>query len=98
MTRNHPRTAIVTYKGVQYELNLAACRRALVLCQVDGKYLTMDALAAGVGTSRSTVSRFLTGRQTSLEHANAILTALGLCFRDVAKPYEAELERGAGIA
>jgi transcriptional regulator with XRE-family HTH domain len=79
---------VVWYRGVAYRLNLERCRRALVLGQVDGKFGSMEALAAVVVVSRSTVSRFLSGRPTSLDVTVRILAALGLRFEDVAKPLQ----------
>jgi len=43
----------------------------------------MEQLADAVGASRSTASRFFSGRPTSLSVTKRILDALGLKFEDV---------------
>ena len=58
-------------------------RHALIRRQVDGELDSMEGLAAAVGRSRSTVSRFFAGRQTSLTVALALLGRLKLEFDDV---------------
>ncbi len=83
-TREHPRTVSVRYRGVEYTLDLLACRRALVNRQVDGKLDSMESLANAVGISRSTASRFFSGRPTSLAVTLKILEALQLTFEEVA--------------
>jgi hypothetical protein len=72
-----------------YSLNLVRCRRALVDCQVSGDFESMESLAEAVGISRSTASRFFSGRPTSLAVTKRILDALHLKFEDVLTP-EAE--------
>ncbi len=67
-------------------LDLVCCRRALVNCQVEGKFDSMQSLADTVGISRSTASRFFSGRPTSLTVTLKILDALGLAFDEVARP------------
>jgi transcriptional regulator with XRE-family HTH domain len=81
---DRPRTVRVRYKGVTYDLNMGRCRRALVECQVQGKFDSMEQLAAEVGISRSTASRFFSGRPTSLTVTLSILDALSLRFDQVA--------------
>jgi transcriptional regulator with XRE-family HTH domain len=76
----------VWFRGIEYTLNLAACRRALVDRQVDGKLDSMESLAVAVGISRSTASRFFSGRPTSLAVTLKILEALQLTFDQVAAP------------
>lgn len=78
-----PRTAVVNFDGVDYEMNVAACRHALVRRRVDGEFPSMLDLADAVGRSRSTVSRFFGGRQTSLPVALTILARLQLTFGEV---------------
>jgi hypothetical protein len=80
--------AMVWFRGMPYRLNLGRCRRALVLRQVEGRYQSMEALAVAVGRSRSTVSRFFSGRPTSLPVTLKVLEVLGLRFEDVAVPAE----------
>ena len=81
-----PRLVTVFYRGVPHELDLGICRNALVKCQVAGEFDSMEGLAVKVGISRSTASRFFSGRPTSLACTLKILGALHLRFEDVAKP------------
>ena len=83
---DRPRRVSVRYRGVPYSLNLVLCRRALVECQVKGEFESMVELAARVGVSRSTASRFFSGRPTSLTVTKRILDALHLKFEDVLTP------------
>jgi transcriptional regulator with XRE-family HTH domain len=85
-TRERPRTVTVWYRGVAYTLDLVACRRALVARQVDGDLDSMESLANAVGISRSTASRYFSGRPTSLAVTLKILGALHLTFDKVATP------------
>jgi transcriptional regulator with XRE-family HTH domain len=80
-----PYEANVMYRGIPYVLDLVRCRRALVGCQIEGKFDSMEGLADACGISRSTVSRFFSGRQTSLSVTLKILDAIGLGFNDVAR-------------
>jgi transcriptional regulator with XRE-family HTH domain len=89
-----PRTVIVTYRDIPWELDLAECRRALVRRQVAGVFDSMEALASAVGISRSTASRFFSGRPTSLKVTLAILKALRLEFDDVARPCDPDEATG----
>jgi hypothetical protein len=82
-SRNRPRDVIVRYRGMPYRLDLGRCRRALVLRQVDGHFDNMESLAQVIGCSRSTVSRFFSGRNTSLSVTLRLLRALRLSFEDV---------------
>ena len=84
-----PRKVTVWYRGIPYSLNLVVCRRALVDCQVKGEFDSMEQLADAVGISRSTASRFFSGRPTSLTVTKRTLAALHLKFEDVLAP-EAE--------
>ncbi len=81
-----PRRVTVWYRGIPYSLNLVRCRRALVDCQVKGAFESMEQLAEAVGISRSTASRFFSGRPTSLAVTKKILDALHLTFEDVLTP------------
>jgi Helix-turn-helix len=85
---NRPRTVVVSYRGIPYELDLVRCRRGLVNRQVDGDLDSMESLAQACGISRSTASRFFSGRATSLTVTLKILETLHLRFEDVAKPVE----------
>lgn len=87
-----PRYVKVRYRGIAYRLNLVLCRRALVERQVEGGLDSMDALARLVGISRSTASRFFSGRPTSLAVTLKILEALGLTFDQVFTPEDDEEE------
>jgi transcriptional regulator with XRE-family HTH domain len=81
-----PRQVTVWYRGIPYTLDLIRCRRALVTRQVEGELDSMESLAKVVGISRSTASRFFSGRPTSLAVTLRILDALHLKFEDVAAP------------
>jgi hypothetical protein len=81
-----PKFVRVVYRGIPHTLDLVGCRYALVLCQVRGELESMDGLAAKVRISRSTASRFFSGRPTSLAVTLRILDVLGLRFEDVATP------------
>ncbi len=83
---SRPRTVTVWFRGIPYQLNLVRCRRALVDRQVDGDLDSMESLAKAVGISRSTASRFFSGRPTSLAVTLKILAALKLRFEDVTSP------------
>jgi transcriptional regulator with XRE-family HTH domain len=85
-TASRPRAVEVLYRGIPYVLDLVRCRRALVQRQVEGELDSMESLAKFVGISRSTASRFFSGRPTSLAVTLRILAVLGLRFEDVAKP------------
>jgi hypothetical protein len=84
--RARPRTVTAWYRGIPYMLDLMRCRRALVARQVDGELDSMESLANAVGISRSTASRFFSGRPTSLAVTLKILKALHLTFEEVATP------------
>ncbi len=91
-----PRYVTVWYRAIPYMLDLVRCRRALVDRQVDGDLNSMESLANAVGISRSTASRFFSGRPTSLAVTLKILEALHLTFADVARPVsESEDDDGA---
>jgi hypothetical protein len=75
----------VSFRGLPYEIDLIACRRALVDRQVDGDFDSMEGLADAIEMSRSTASRFFSGRSTSLAVTKKIVKRLGLEFRDVVR-------------
>jgi len=59
---------------------------------------SVDGLAKAVGVSRSTASRFFSGRPKSLAVTLTVLAELGLTFQQVATPEDGqgESEGGAG--
>src|SRR2546423_5676973 len=81
---SRPKHVEVWYRGILYRLDLAVCRRALVMRQVEGSFDSMNSLAHTVGISRSTATRFFSGRTTSLKVTLRMLEALRLKFEDVA--------------
>lgn len=85
LRRRRPRQVTVWYRGIAHTLDLVLCRRALVNRQVEGRFDSMQSLADTVGISRSTASRFFSGRPTSLTVTLKILDVLGLAFEDVAR-------------
>jgi len=94
---SRPRTVTVQFRGIPYQLDLVRCRRALVDRQVDGDLDSMESLAVAVGISRSTASRFFSGRPTSLTVTLKILAVLKLKFENVARPV-ADQDSGDGPA
>jgi hypothetical protein len=88
LRRRRPRQVTVWYRGIAYTLDLVCCRRALVNRQVEGRLDSMQSLADTVGISRSTASRYFSGRPTSLTVTLKILDVLGLTFEDVARPVQ----------
>jgi hypothetical protein len=92
--RVRPSWVIVHYRDTTWKLDLVACRRALVRRQIEGEFDSMEAFAPAVGISRSTASRFFSGRATSLKVTLAILKALMLEFDDVAKPWDPDEAEG----
>lgn len=74
----------MSYRGILYDMDLLRCRRALVQRQVEGDLDSMESLARACGISRSTASRFFSGRPTSLTVTLKILAELHLTFDDVA--------------
>jgi transcriptional regulator with XRE-family HTH domain len=83
-----PSEVTVSYRGIPFILDLVRCRRALVGCQIAGKFDRMEELADAVGVSRSTVSRFFAGRETSLTVTKKIVAGIGLKIEDVLRPAE----------
>jgi hypothetical protein len=84
-TTSRPGRVTVWYRSIPFSLDLACCRRALVICQVRGELDSMTGLADKVGISRSTATRFFSGRPISLAVTLKMLDALHLTFEDVAK-------------
>jgi transcriptional regulator with XRE-family HTH domain len=89
-----PRKVTAWYRGIPYTLDLVRCRRALVECQIAGNFDSTERLADACEISRSTVSRFFSGRPTSLSVTLTILAALGLTFDEVARPASEDDEDG----
>jgi hypothetical protein len=83
---SRPKYVTVSYRGIPYRLYLVRCRHALVQCQVRGEVHSMESLSGKVGISRSTATRFFSGRSTSLAVTLKILDTLHLKFEDVATP------------
>jgi len=83
---SRPNVVTVVYRGLPYELNLVQCRRALVDRQIARELDSMGSLAKAAGISRSTASRFFSGRQASLKVTLDILDRLSLTFDEVATP------------
>jgi DNA-binding XRE family transcriptional regulator len=88
--RRRPKKAVVYFRSVAYGMDIQACVRAVVRCQVAGEFATMDELADAAGISRSTVSRFLQGRPTSLGVARSILDKLQITFDEVFRPHSGD--------
>ena len=87
---SRPKQVEVWYRGIPYLLDLVRCWQALVHRQVDGDLDSMESLAKAVGISRSTASRFFSGRATSLTVTLKILATLKLTFNEVARPITEE--------
>jgi hypothetical protein len=84
--RRRPNSVAVNFRGIEYDLDLDLCQHALVRRQIDGEFDSLEALADAIERSRSTVSRFFSGRQTSLAVMLAILGKLKLSFDEVCTP------------
>ena len=85
---------MVSFEGVKYEMDRHAIRVALVHRQVAGEFHTKEELADAVGCSRSTISRYLSGRSGSLAVALRVLEKLQLRFDDVYR----QLDEPAGAS
>jgi hypothetical protein len=88
-----PAWALVEYAGLPHLLWLRRVRRALLDSAVRGEYESRLAVADGAGVSRSTASRFVSGRHASTRTTKAILDALGLKWEEVLYPLSDELMR-----
>jgi transcriptional regulator with XRE-family HTH domain len=86
------RWSVVRFEGVPYEMNRHAVRVALVQRQVEGKFHTREELAQAIGCSRSTVSRFLSGRGVGVAITLKALSELDLTFDQVFTRREEEEE------
>jgi transcriptional regulator with XRE-family HTH domain len=78
-----PRRTQVNFKGVDHWMDVLVCEHALVRRQVEGDFETLRDVAMAANVSRSTVSRFLSGRPTSLRLTLRILAELKLTFDEV---------------
>jgi hypothetical protein len=74
---------MVRFEGIAYEMDLRVIRVALVRRQVEGEFHQKGLLAAAAGCSRSTVSRWFAGRQTSVAVVHGLLAKLHLTFDEV---------------
>lgn len=74
---------IIYFKRLPYIVDIPACRKALVRRQVEGELTNMTSLAVAAAISRSTASRFFSGRSVSLAALLRILKVLRLEFHDV---------------
>jgi transcriptional regulator with XRE-family HTH domain len=83
VVKYRPKQVTVWFRSIEYVGDMVRCRRALVARQIEGELDSMESLANAVGISRSTVSRFFSGRQTSLSVTLRILERLHLTFDDV---------------
>ena len=83
-----PRWAIVNFEHRPYVLDLDAMRRAIVRGQLAGKFGHRDELAAKAEVSRSSLSRCVMGRTTSLALTVRILNCLHLEFDAVCQPID----------
>ncbi len=91
-----PKYSEAWYRGLPYRLDLVKCRRGLVARQVDGDLDSMQSMADACGISRSTASRFFSGRATSLTVTLKILEALHLTFEEIATPVRDDDESESG--
>jgi transcriptional regulator with XRE-family HTH domain len=91
ITRGRPEWALVHYKDEPYALYLRALRQGLLARAVAAESSKIAELAEGIGISRSTLSRFLSGRSTSIDVTLAILKELRLKFEDVCRPLDSHL-------
>jgi hypothetical protein len=88
-----PDWALVEYEGLPHLLWLRRVRRALLDSVVRGEYESRLAVADGARVSRSTASRFVSGRHASTRTTKAILDVLGLQWEEVLYPLSDELLR-----
>ena len=84
--QRRPTSVIMAFDGHPHRVDLAAIDRGFFAQVVGGKYNSREDIARAIGRSRSTVSRFFGGRNTSIRVFLDILTELGLKFEDVATP------------
>jgi transcriptional regulator with XRE-family HTH domain len=81
--QRRPQRVVMTFEGVRYEMDRYVLQLALVRRQVEGEFHQKNQLAQAAGCSRSTLSRFLSGRKISLRVVMAILEKLHLTFDEV---------------
>jgi transcriptional regulator with XRE-family HTH domain len=91
------RVVLTEYQGLPYRLDLARCCRAFEELRIEGELADMRALAAKIGVSLSTVSRFFSGRLPSMTVLLKILQELRLAFEDVATRDDQEGTAGVGV-
>jgi transcriptional regulator with XRE-family HTH domain len=72
------------FDGRPHRVDLAAVDRAFFAKVIAGQYSAREDLARAIGRSRSTISRFFGGRNTSAQVVLAILAELDLTFDEVA--------------
>ena len=84
-----PSKVRVEYNGCGYIWNVSKCRSAVTRLYIDGTAPNLMAVAQLSRTSRSTLSRFLNGRRTSIATLRRILAVLRLTFDEVFEPDDA---------
>jgi hypothetical protein len=97
-TAERRRTAVVQYNGVFYTRNFIALPAgALTERQVEGKFLGGHGdLADEIERSCSTVSRFFSGDNLSMDVTLRVLGALKLKFNQVHTPYVPQSDASDG--
>lgn len=85
------------FGGHPYWFDAGRCWRRYIELLVGGDVSGLDDLAVNVGVSRSTVSRFLSGRSTAPITVRRMLNDLGLRFEDVFEPVHDADGDGAGL-
>ena len=88
--QQRPTSTVVSFYGRPHRINLDAIERRFLRHVVEGRYSDKAGFAKEIGLSRSTLSRFLRGRQTSLKIVLRVLRALELKFDDVATPLDGD--------
>ena len=78
------------FGGHPHRVALETIELAFFALVVAGKYDSREDIAKAIGRSRSTVSRFFAGRNTSVRVFREIVNELGLQFEDVAAPVSEE--------
>jgi transcriptional regulator with XRE-family HTH domain len=86
------RTAIVMWRGSRYEIDVARCNRAMVHLQVEGVLDSLEDLAKLAGVSRSTTSRFMSGKGGGPATVRVILRVLRLEFATVVSPLDEQAD------
>ena len=84
------RLVIIYYRQVPHVVDTVLARRGLIRRQIEGELTNMTSLAVAARVSRSTASRFFSGRSTSLAATLRIFKVLHLEFDDVCRPAKAE--------